>query len=938
MSGFSDFHFVDPGYPVVRGFIIPYRMGDELVDVSVIGEEDVKRYVGTIAKMKEFISESLNFCEEQGIQINRIERLELIGDLIVIFLRVPLIREVIPGITPTPLKIYLLNRLGMFRKEVLGGELDPMQDPSQFLKLAYGYSRRIGYLKPFNILNDKALSNDLESCWFLFPADTRPGLNISSLLSHLMLTSAIAWGLAVERGLDRESIAKLRLAAIIHDLGKPFDYRRHVTVSTLIAKELLRGIVPEADEIAEYVRRHHFEAKTTEGRILMKADSLASSIDRLTSLTNELIGKELRELASEVGFSVDEIYGAGERSWKIWAEVNEKYPGSIEQLTKLFVRRLRERLHKFTSPIRLSREIGHQRPENQGLIINLIDVGGIQNFITRFTELRCVEAASLLVDSMIMAQVPILIHKAVLSERGIHYPMEAILYAAGGIMEYLIPRKLLDCIIEQLNDFKKIIPRGYPSIRYAWTYFSPDYTDLAERLGIEMQLRKISAEKVSYEVDWSLRGTEKEVKRLCDICYDNPAKKANRCEQCDMLYDLGSQMHFRIKYEGEHEIRGKTIKPENVFGETWDSISTYIMELIAGHDWDELKEKIRGADDINWRNIAVIKVDGNLMGPFMATSLSISDAYERSIRIDLALKKAFEHSLNTIYSGVESLAGEIEAQKAILSVMFGVLYMGGDDTLILCPSWLSIALSNILGKEFNLNLGGVRGLSIGIAVSNCRANVWSLIGAAGKLVGEVKNAFRNSPELSGICFDIVEVNGSLTETSAKVRLDMLRSELVSIQPIPIGGNERSLESLLKHALVGLESNFSYEETVKRSYLLSRMKELLNDGEKTDLVQKILSEQANAKKIMSAIRECLRVANTALEKLPTSKDRALMKDMLSSIAELYAQRQLARSEGRGKNESWKYRVVLSMILLRDGEKRIPFSDIERLLKIIGGGAL
>lgn len=926
MGSFGDIGFSYPGYPITRGFIVPCRVGEELTDVLRVDEKGVASYSMVLEKMREFISESLNLCNEWGVKLTPVKRLELIGDLIAFYLRIPFIREVIPGVMPTPLKIYLLDKLG-----ILGEEPDPMQDPLSFVKSLYEYPIKAGLLKPFSVLNDRRLSDEVERCWLLFPADTRPGLNTSSLLAHLMLTSAIAWALAVERGLDREHTAKLRLAAMIHDLGKPFNYRRHVNASVKVARKLLEGIVPECGEIVDYVERHHSRAESAEGRILREADELASATDRLLSLSMELIGRELGELSSEMNFPPEKVYGTGEEAWEFWAKVEERYPGSIERLTRKFLENLRNRLERFTKPVTLPHAAEGGENISREILMCLIDLGGIQSFITRFSELRCVEGASIVVDSIIMAQIPILINRS-LSEMEIHYPVEATLYAAGGIIEFLIPNKLLNQVSERLELLKKKFSHGYPSIRYAWTNFSPDYTSTSRRLEKEMRLRKFSVERISREVDWSLM----EAKTLCNICYERPAVKDNKCERCDELYEFGTQVHFKRRYEIEHEIYGKLVKPEAVFNTSWDLISKYIVELIAGHDWKELEKKSKGVSGIEWRDIAVVKLDGNLMAPFMVTSLSISDSYERSMRIDLALKKAFQRALDAVYLGVEEAAGEQEAQKAVLSTIFGLLYMGGDDALILCPSWLSMTMSWVLGKEFNLNLGNVRGLAIGVAVSHCRASIWPLISAAGKLVEEVKSAFRNNPEISGICFDIVEAGGSLTAVSAKIRLNTLRDEFTSVQPIPISGDGGSLESLFRRALVGLKE-FSYEEVAKKSYLLSRMSNLLDGVERPDMKVEVEKGQAEAKKILSAIGECIRAANTALEKLPTSHDKVLMKDLLSSLVELYARRQLARCEGEG-GEAWKYQVMLDIISLKDEKKRIPFSDVERFLKIIGGGII
>jgi hypothetical protein len=212
LRSFEEVKFKEPSYPVLKAFFVPYRDENKVISTRRVTLQDVETWRDVLRRLKEFLSEALEFAEcARERNLNQTEELELLADLIALFLRVPLIRETIPAVMPNPLKTYLLYRLIGFEKIQ-----DEIRSPARFIELTYSEDivKRLNEFKPIAILSDADLSAKIEHCWFALPADTRPPLNTSGLLPHLLLSSAIAWAKATIKGLPRKEAAMLRLAVM----------------------------------------------------------------------------------------------------------------------------------------------------------------------------------------------------------------------------------------------------------------------------------------------------------------------------------------------------------------------------------------------------------------------------------------------------------------------------------------------------------------------------------------------------------------------------------------------------------------------------------------------------------------------------------------------------------------------------------------------------
>ena len=893
LKSFSEIKREPPPYPVYKALLIPYRDGDNLVDAKELRSEDVENWSRVLERLHGFLEKALAY---PGLgKLNETDKLELIGDFIVLFFRLPLLREVLPSVAPNPLKAYLFFRLSNlpFEENVL-----------KFIDTFYYDMIRKEFSKVDIVkeLDDPELCNLIERCWFSLPADTRPAFNTSGLIPHLLITSAISWAMGVQKGLSRKNVALLRLAALLHDMGKPFRYVDHVNASIEVCEKLVGSLVKDIEKIRDLIEAHHRGAEITEAKIISEADRIASAMDRIRELADEIISPEISKFVEDLNLRVDLAYETGVEAWRFWTRLNAKSPDLIKKLSELFVQEIRKRSEGF-----LKQPFSGKGEIISGIELALVDVGDIQEFVTRASDLRCVAAASLVVDTLVMTYIPLGIQRAALDAYWV--PLESMIYAAGGIVEVILPEKL----VERTENMIENISKGtFLRLRFAHVPLNRDYAVTKLEMGRAIYFKKV---EIIFSVEALKEGGAREVRNLCKICFlslpskkiDTPDGPKEVCDTCSMLYEIGSSIHFKQKYISEMKVGSLCDIPQRKFGLEWDEASRNIIEMIAGHDEKELKELRE--HKIEYRNLAVIKLDGNLMGPFMFTCVSPTDAYERSARIDLALKKAVEKAIEYIFNGVARSSNNDEAFKAAAQIKLGILYAGGDDALVFMPSWAAPVFSLIVGKEFAENMGRARGISIGLAVGKSKASIWALIGAASSLLEESKEAIgRKEPSLSSICFDISDVR-VLTGTSAKRRLEELKRDGLTVQPLKLMGT-LSFEELVS---IAANSSRDYIDIVKKSYLLSR------SGDKNE-------EQKKARRLRSALSATMATATSMLERLKIPEKKRIIL-----LFPVYAKRQVERGPDKDT-----YQVVLEISTLEAGG--VPYSDIDRLIKIMGGGVL
>ena len=928
-----------PRYPIYKSYILPYRLaGNEIVDVLEVTRENIENWRSMLSNLRKFLRECMEYAARRENRVDEVAKIELLNDLVVLFFRIPLVRELLPSIIPGPLKAYLFYRLleGGFEEIEYGGE--------DILERVYAFYDRVVRerfleMSVSRFFDDPNIYDLIERCWFEIPADTRPGLNTSGLIPHLITTAAIAWALATSEKLTREEKAILVLAALFHDIGKPFKYHDHVDVSVNVCRWVIGDLVrPDTlDRVTYLIRQHHIDTEDRLVKILRAADAGSSEIDRLQERFRSLLQGEIKNLADKLGISLEEFHKRM-NTWELWEQIHKQDQEAIRRLSQGFVAKVRELLDNFLKPATRIGETGGTpiAGEARGKIfIGLVDVGSIQEFVTSTSELRCLAAASLVIDTVTMSYIPYTLQRSAHPDGPL--PLASILYAAGGIIEFMIPEAIKDKVEGILGELNKILSRHGVPIRWSLAPLLDDYSSTMQKLGENITLTKYRIRELEYTIQPS---TGRGVRQVCKICYKRPIEAGKyiptpeevkeSCGTCKALYDIGSEIHFKNRYESKIIFNGLEISPRDAFGLEWGEAGRVTIELISGHDGRELEGILKGEPGYKYRNIAVVKLDGNLMGPFMASCISLTDAYERSARIDIALKKSLEKAYRDLVEAVRNTTGDDgEAWKLISQLKLGIIYAGGDDALLLMPSWAAPGFILVVGREFPLYMGGARGLSIGLAVGDAKTNLWGLINAANALMDdEAKKKSRRDPSKSYVCYDISET-ATLTGTSVKSRYEELRALNLTCQPFKIEG-EDGFTSLMKLVICREDDPLQIFKTL---YLMSRFE----GGLREDIVKEANSVKEKAKRLRNCIFEVIDAAQGMSSKLGGLKDHWI------ALSYVYSSRQAAR-EGVGEEIREGYRTVSQLVRVIEGDGLAGrrwislYSDAERLIKICGGGAL
>lgn len=585
------------------------------------------------------------------------------------------------------------------------------------------------------------------------PADIRPGCSMSKLVPHLLTVSGLASTMFISRycssatGCDKRyrlMLALLRLAALLHDIGKPVVWMyllrsgkvySHARVSATL---LERVKLIDSDLISKYslaeayealktiIAYHHAKPKDVIARvggveipvknlvkILRKADRASSNMDRLGGLFAKLTRDLLEEHAGERGLTVEDMFlKSGRRVYEAWLSLPQSvYRKVVERIvSSIDARRIPEELLEPTDPV-------------PNVKVLALDLAGIQSFIRR-ESLRGLIAASYVVDLATVYTIP----RAVMEVLGV--PVDSIVYAGGGFIVALAPSWIGDSEMERIRgSVERILGPGvslaftYAAVdaRRSWPYTSRELTAL---LSIHKNI-------VSRAEHTTLTGYEV----LCDWCGRRLAATTVLgdyvCDECVRLFSIGKDMFVRARLEvlksSGYGVAGKLI-------DRIDDVYKHLLEWISGVDLDE-------AHGMMYR-VAVVKADGNAAGQYMASAINLSEAMLRSIRIDMGLKVGVVAALDRVLRIGREVGRDVEEEVARLYT--GLLYAGGDDMLAVWPSHLSIPTALAIAEMFWIINGGALQLSLAIASAKPKHNIWNVIDAVEVLLGECKSAYRDT--------------------------------------------------------------------------------------------------------------------------------------------------------------------------------------------------
>lgn len=619
----------------------------------------------------------------------------------------------------------------------------------------------------------------LELSLYTIPADTRPGLNTSPLVLHDLLSSAIAVIKLRGQGVDREKLVALRLAALLHDIGKPLDYRAHVKRSVEVVEKLLKILVKDTrigqeleslvDTVITLVENHHDVGSCEEKlrgkrgsdwtslcRALKEGDEMASSVDRLADLIIscaqgaedkfcQVFNKDIlrglgSELAKMLGIRdpVEALHiayrpprGWASKAWSAWADLLHKAIGGDEDAKRLIVDLTRAMLRIVGGVERL---VVANSIDNDVCVV-VIDIGGIQKLIRESSKLRVVAGSSLAVDYATMAGIP-------LALEGLGVPLEGIVFTGGGTVQALVPCSLAKEVADKLGDemlkvmgglAAKLI-LGKPEVRVGLAKLKMLHLgDLGGNISIpvygltvddaykSLVLRRTSARVVEpSKPSLALILLEDNEDLVCSSCrarpalFQGPAPGERYCVKCYASYNAYRHLGYIARVERVYER----------------------LDIKLPSDSEKV-EPIEELTDKGAVELAVVKADGNAMGLLVASSLTPAAFFEKSVRIDISLKRG----LREFYEAYNKAVGDKARVAKVLAHSF--LYAGGDDALILLPSNIALPAALIIAYTFATELGFRVTLSVGVAAGPIEQPIWWILDAVEELLEEAKTVARS---------------------------------------------------------------------------------------------------------------------------------------------------------------------------------------------------
>jgi hypothetical protein len=434
-----------------------------------------------------------------------------------------------------------------------------------------------------------------------------------------------------------------------------------------------------------------------------------------------------------------------------------------------------------------------------------------------------------------------------------------------------------------------------------------DFVKTNEELEIDLAMRKIQHQ--------SSKKVEINIFKLCESCGSRPAEtkeeEKSLCNSCKKKYDIGKYIHFVprifLYYGGnEKEVQNKL------------QILRDVPVYISGVEANKVGEAIDEYPDL-----AMIRFDGNIVGSFMASCVSITDAHERSIRIDWSVKKAVHEFFEIVK--------KVGKEEDYLRLILGIMYLGGDDGALMMPSGYAIPFALYLGNEFYLNSGCQLTLSFAIISAKPKHPLIPLYESCGELLDEiVKSKCRDlaykasagiiekaSSEFRGAIGFYATDGGFILKENIEGIFKDLDRERVSYQyvrPYVIGEvkteNYLTIFSLLKPILDQLNIQYNNVKELAEN-LLSK---LMKDNERKNTIE--------------SIKELKRIALDAMQ-INVYGDRSIEIKLIYDYKE-------------GRKDLQYKKLIENLFIIskqKDGKNLyLCVHDLITAIKILGGGEI
>lgn len=604
--------------------------------------------------------------------------------------------------------------------------------------------RKFKSLKDFNDFLADFLRNS-DSLKYL-PADTRfPGF-FSTFVDHSLSTSAIAVPLALELsryGLDfgsdysgkfadmlrkKEELKEIvRCASLLHDIGKqpPLQHdertREHVEKILKIA-----GFEEIAKEVAICASKHHYRwGKAEEYKpetklewVIAVADKI-SVADRMISLDEKMI-EVCKWIQQDLGNwidaddkkKIDELIKYLEKK-----DIGEE----LEYLVPLNPQRVDGRLFNLKEIFGIEPEIG----------ILCLEIAGIQKFINASDFRKYVSGASVLLEN-VLKEVGKIISDIV--------SPESLIYAKGGSLLAIIPPSYYEEIKEKiLRHFEDRTGVAKPKLSPRLSYRLYEF-----KYGPEVFLKSHSENSVKRRnfgevVSKTLSFLETEesvgndsvvpVGEICKYCYEFKAENyvgengERICERCHLVVEehkrtkeqllftfdlekpgiceldkISSELLRKIVNRFEEKVKNRRVIADLKF----KKIRRIKFRAVSTWNYLGRQHFLASGDEGGTYDVAFIKGDGDNFGKVKESANSITLFRKISEILESVIEDSIVESLSEILIKMLEISKlyEVRSEELELEVPFDVVFIGGDDFLVL----MDPAFVFVFVKSFRKNV------------------------------------------------------------------------------------------------------------------------------------------------------------------------------------------------------------------------------------------
>lgn len=567
--------------------------------------------------------------------------------------------------------------------------------------------------------------------YYRLPVDPRLGFNLTGLLGHQILTSGLATSSLISRtnsGSNEvsvtESIALFRVAALLYVFGRPGKAEWDVDAAARRIESILDGIVNEnlLSKIISIIEAEEEDVK--DYRNLIEKSSLyglSFPTVRRTAVT---------VLESSSSHRADDFEDSS-----IWLSMKKE---EMEALLLSFL----SSMDPPKAPL----------AEKEGeLAILFSDISGIQHFIENTDRLPQMMGASSIIDGYMkdvrnMRNAGMRTLYSILSDIGI--PMEAVISSGGGNIILLTSAGLANLVAGRLAEG---IKDATGTLRMVTAHSSFSVTDSSGHLSEDSLISHLNkAKDKTLQMKNNLMTVEGElldygIELRCESCGSAPSSEIvivgenerTYCRDCKRVHDYGLQESFKSTF--------KEYEPDasKLLGVDWNIFSEHILDFLAGND---ITESIAGSSKAD---LALIKADVNLAGAFISNALSLSALMEKNMLLTNELQGAVFDAFDWLKEVTKEVLDELgvsesekEGERLGLRLQLGMMYVGGDDLMLLCPASHCVPLGLRIIQTFYERLGGELSLSLAIISFPTHEPIRLMIQASESLLSFCKEVSR----------------------------------------------------------------------------------------------------------------------------------------------------------------------------------------------------